>query len=117
MTDTLTPRDPWTVLSAVLETVPAGRTFSSASWHDEAVLAGLSSRQIVAAQKTATDLGWLEPVGQWIDGEWSPNMTRALHEEAAARWVLLYRRTAEGQKPGPRWYEVEGQAELFEVPA
>ena len=35
MTDTLTPRDPWLVLSAVLETVPAGRTFSSASWHDE----------------------------------------------------------------------------------
>jgi hypothetical protein len=115
MTDTLTPRDPWLVLSAVLETTPAGRTFSSASWHDEAVLAGLSSRQIVAAQKTAADRGWLEPVGQWIDGEWSPNMTRALHEEAAARWVLLYRRTDEGQKPGPRRYEVEGQAELFEV--
>ena len=117
MTDTLTPPDPWAVLSAFLEMVPAGRAFSSASWHDEAVLAGLTSRQIGLAQKRATDLGWLEPVGQWIDGEWSPNMTRALHEEAAARWVLLYRRTAEGQKPGPRWYEVEGQAELFHVPA
>jgi hypothetical protein len=40
-------------------------------------------------------------------------MTRALHEEAAARWVFLYRRTDVGQ----RTEVVPGQAELFSVPA
>jgi hypothetical protein len=43
-------------------------------------------------------------------------MTRALHAEAAARWVLLYRRTHTGNL----WHQavtVPGQAELFHVPA
>ena len=114
MTDTLTPRDPWLVLSAVLETVPAGRSFSAASWHEEAALAGLSSRQIVAAHKQAIKLGWLTGIGQDVDGEWKPNVTPAAHDDAKGRWVFLYRRTDVGQLPAG---VIPGQAELFEVPA
>lgn len=95
-TDTLTPADPWNTLRAVLECIPEGSHVSAATWHDEAVLAGLRSGQIVAAQKHAVTLGWLEPVGQWIDGTWSPNMMRAQHAKADGRWVTLYRRTGEG---------------------
>jgi hypothetical protein len=110
VTDTLTPRDPWTVLSAVLATYPVWTAFSAARWHDEAVLAGLNSRQIGEAQDRAVALGWLEPLGRMIDGKWSPNMERATHEEARGRWVRLYTRTDVGQ-------QVDGQIELFQVPA
>jgi hypothetical protein len=109
MTDTLTPVDPWPILRAVLETIPAHRLFSAASWHTEADLAQLNSRQIDAAHKQALKEGWLERVGRQIEGEWYPNMTQATHELAKGRWIFLYVRTDKGQAPIP------GQVPLFEV--
>ncbi len=109
MTDTLTPRDPWLVLRAILETVPPVTHFSSASWHDEAVMAQLNSKQIGDAQDRAVEEGWLEPIGRWIDGQWSPNMTRATHAASKGRWVRLYVRTDTG------WAPIAGQTALFEV--
>jgi hypothetical protein len=99
MTDTLTERDYWAVLRAVLETVPAGTYWSAAKWHTEAVLAELSSSQIARAQAAAHEKGWLDLVGRWIDGEWSPNMTRATHDGANGRWIFLYVRTDKGYRP------------------
>ena len=113
-TDTLTPRDPWLVLRPVLETVLAGSTFSAATWHDEAVLAGLRSGQIVAAQKHAVTAGWLEPIGCELDGTFSPNMVRAQHEKADGRWVAAYRRTSL-YAPTVERAEVPGQLDLLEV--
>lgn len=100
----------WDCLRAVLETVEPGQTVSSATWHDEAVHAQLKSGEIVAAQKRAVRDGWLTPVGEWIDGEWSPNMTRARHEKADGRWVALYRRTTTGQPATA----IAGQGALFQ---
>jgi hypothetical protein len=99
MTDTLTERDYWAVLRAVLETVPAGTYWSAAKWHTEAVLAELSSRQIGRAHERACEEGWLEPMGRIIDGQWSTNMTPATHEGAKGRWIFMYRRTDKGYRP------------------
>ena len=99
MTDTITERDYWAVLKAVLETVPAGTYWSAAKWHTEAVLAELSSRQIGRAQERACEEGWLERVGRVIDGEWSPNVTKARHDVANNRPLLLYLRTDKGYRP------------------
>lgn len=97
----MSTRDPYAVLLAVLDNAQPGASWSSATWHDEAVLAQLKYGEIVGAQKRAVTDGFLEPVGQWIDGEWSPNMTRVKHAAGDGRWVALYSRTAKRVQPVP----------------
>jgi hypothetical protein len=97
VTDTLTPRDPWPILRAVLETTRPDEFFSARHWHYEADVAQLTSRAIGAAMKTAWKAGYLERVGEWITingvREFSPNVIEAGHTEAKGRTVHLYRRT------------------------
>lgn len=97
----MSTRDPYAVLLDVLDNSEPGAYWSSATWHDEAVLAQLKSGEIGAAQKRAVAEGFLEPVGRWIDDEWSPNMTRVKHAAGDGRWVVLYQRTAKRVQPVP----------------
>lgn len=116
-TDTLTENDPHRVLHAALLNAAPGSTWSAANWHEQATLAHLKSGQIVAAQKRAVTDGYLEPIGEWIDGEWSPNMTRAAHAKADGRWISLYRRTTRllpGQA-APELAQCPGQVDLLEM--
>jgi hypothetical protein len=117
MTDTLTPRDPWPILAAVLRATRPDALFSAAHWHDEAALAGLTGREIGAAMRTASKAGYLEPLGSYWGTQWLPSVLPAQHEKAKGRTVYAYRRTAKpfpGEEPWTA--EVDGQLTLVEVP-
>ena len=114
-TDTVTRPDPWPILTALLANIDAGKHWSSADWHEEST--ALHPNQVIAAQKRAVTEGYLEPVGQWIDGEWSPNMVRARHIEAVGRWVTLYKRTALPLPGQTVEHAMPGQLALVEVGA
>jgi hypothetical protein len=107
--------EPYRVLLTSLVNAHPDGVWSSRHWHTEAALAQLKSSEIVRAHKRAVKEGYLEPVGEWVDGEWSPSMLSADHEAAKGRWVTRYRRTWKPLPGQPAEPEIIGQGDLLEL--
>ena len=90
-------RDPWNVLRAVLETIPAGTLWTSDAWHDEAALASLTSSEKAAAQDRAVTEGWAERIIVEVDGRTAAVQVPSLVPSRKRGAVQLLRRTSVGQ--------------------
>ena len=94
MTDTLTKRDPFPVLAAVLLNAEPGSLWTVDSWHDEAHAAQLTGAEKKAAHDVAVERGYLRPLGDWFDGEFCPNVRPTRSPLGKRRPVQLFRRTS-----------------------